>query len=78
LGIALRLSSHDSGLLGESVSIGAKIGRTMAHALLHRDYFPRILLSRQLDPRYCRDVVRRVAEEGRRGRSCRGRSYEGK
>jgi len=49
----------------------------VAHVLLHRDHFPRIVLSRQLDIGNRSDVVRRAAEKSGRRRGGRGRSDQG-
>lgn len=50
----------------------------MARAVLRSDHFLGLILSRQLDLGYRRHVIRRVAEEGRRGRTGGRRSVEGK
>lgn len=72
LGAAVSLQAHDPGLLGESLPTCTAVRRALAHALLHRHHLPRLLLPRQLDPRYRRHVVRRTAEEGG-GRRSSGR-----
>lgn len=49
----------------------------MAHVFLHRDYIPRVVLSRQFDIGHRSNVVRRVAEESRRRRGGRRGSDQG-
>lgn len=77
LGFALCFPSDDPGLLGELISAGTEIGRTVAHAVLHRYNFPGVVLSRQSYSRYRSDVLRRVAEESGRGGSRRRGSHSG-
>lgn len=76
LGFIIRLSSNDARLLGKSVPVGSKIGRSMAHVVLHRDHFSWLLLSRQLDSCYCRHVLRWIAEESWGRGGSRGGSYK--
>lgn len=80
LGITLLFPVDDARLLGEFVPAGAENGRSVAHALLYRHHLPRLFLFTQSYLGYCRHVVRRVAEKGRRrGRSSsfRGGSHQG-
>ena len=70
LGITLLFPVDDARLLGEFVPTGAENGRSVAHALLYRHHLPRLFLFTQSYLGYCRHVLRRVTEEGRR----RGRS----
>lgn len=78
MGFPLSVQTDDSRLLGELVPIGVALGWSLAHALLHCHHFPWLILSCQLDLGHRRDVLRRVAEESRRGRGCRRRSDTGK
>ena len=70
LGITLLFPVDDARRVGEFVPNGAKNGRSVAHALLYRHHLPRLFLFTQSYLGYCRHVLRRVTEEGRR----RGRS----
>lgn len=75
LGASFRVSFDDPGLLGEPISAGAALGGSLAHVVFHRHHLPRLVLPRELDPRHCRDVLRRTTEESRGRGSCRGRSH---
>lgn len=77
LGTPIRLPAHDARLLGKPVPAGPAVGRALAHAVLHRHHLPGLLLPSELDPRYRRHVVRRVAEEGRGGRGSRRGGHQG-
>lgn len=61
-------------LLGDCDVPGAKVGGLVARVVLRGDHLPRLVLSRQLDLGHRRYVVRRVAEESRRGGTSRRRS----
>jgi len=62
----------------KSSNLGFKGLWIMAYVLLHCDYIPRFVLSRQFDIGHRSDVIRRVAEKSGRRRGSRGRSDQGK
>lgn len=66
-----------SRIISVCIYIGVKSRWTVAHVLLHRHNFPRLVLSCQFDIGHRSNVVRRASEESGRRRGGRGGSDQG-